>query len=206
MNVLLLDKNIYYCKTLINAMSALNKEIKIAYVANSIEELTHFYDVDVILADSDFIESGIENMFYNCQCIYLSHTPDNQTTFSKENVDLIIRHIEIKSHNLSEEYIEKMLYSELILLGYPPLALGSKCMLEALKLIYNSDKTLSEIKLVKDIYPKVAEKLGISPTVVKGNMHYATRKMLNKFNKEYLMHYYCLDRKSQRKISITSDY
>ncbi len=51
MNVLLLDKNIYYCKTLINAMSALNKEIKIAYVANSIEELTHFYDVDVILAD-----------------------------------------------------------------------------------------------------------------------------------------------------------
>lgn len=202
MNILLLDKDFNYCKTLLNSMSALNKEIRISYIATSLQELTHFYDVDVILADFEFYDSGIEMLFENCQFIYLSENSDNDLTISKNNIDSIIRHIERKSHDLSESYIESLMYSELVALGYEPSLLGSKCILEALKIMYYADKSALNIKLAIDVYPKIAEKLGISVGVVKGNMNYATTKMLEHANKEYLMQYF--DYELEGKASIKS--
>lgn len=190
MNLLLLDKNFDYCKTLMNSMSALNDEVRISFIANSLNDLSYAYNADVILADYSFYDTGIEVRFSNCKIIYLSDDPSNELAIPKDNIDYIIKSIERKSSNLSEPYIENLLYSEMISLGYDLSLLGTKCILEALKIMYYSDNALLHKSLVNDIYPKIAEKFGLSVSVVKGNMNYATSKMLESIDKEYLMQYF----------------
>ena len=71
-----------------------------------------------------------------------------------------------------------MLYSELALLGYNMSLLGTKCMLEALKIMYYSDNLLLGKSIARNIYPVIAKKFDISVNVVKGNVNYATSRML----------------------------
>lgn len=190
MNVLLLDTNFDYCKTLMNSMSALNDEIRISFIANSLKDLSYAYIADVILADYEFYDTGLEVRFSNCKIIYLSDDPSNELAIPKNNIDYIIKSLERKSSNLSEPHIESLLYSEMASLGYNLSLLGSKCILEALKIMYYSNNTLLHKSLVNDIYPKIAENLGLSISVIKGNMNYATSKMLGNIDKEYLMQYF----------------
>lgn len=190
MNVLLLDTNFDYCKTLMNSMSALNDEIRISFIANSLKDLSYAYIADVILADYEFYDTSLEVRFSNCKIIYLSDDPSNELAIPKNNIDYIIKSLERKSSNLSEPHIESLLYSEMASLGYNLSLLGSKCILEALKIMYYSNNTLLHKSLVNDIYPKIAENLGLSISVIKGNMNYATSKMLGNIDKEYLMQYF----------------
>lgn len=190
MNVLLLDTNFDYCKTLMNSMSALNDEIRISFIANSLKDLSYAYIADVILADYEFYDTGLEVRFSNCKIIYLSDDPSNELAIPKNNIDYIIKSLERKSSNLSEPHIESLLYSEMASLGYNLSLLGSKCILEALKIMYYSNNALLHKSLVNDIYPKIAENLGLSISVIKGNMNYATSKMLGNIDKEYLMQYF----------------
>lgn len=190
MNILLLDKNIYYCKTLMNAISALNKEIRITFIANSLEDLSYIYEADVVLADYEFYGTDLEERFSSCNIIYLSDDETKENIIYKNNIDLIIKTIENSVSNLSEKCIENKLYSELILLGYDTSLLGTKCMLEALKIMRASNGALLHKSLISNIYPLIAEKLGISVNVVKSNINYATAKMLENANKENLTQYF----------------
>lgn len=187
MNILLLDENIYYCKILMNSMSVLNKEIRISFIANSVEDLSYIYDIDVILADYSFYGKDLENKFKECKVIYLTEDDKNKFAISKENIDLIIKSIETISNKLSEKYIDNRFYSELILLGYDISHLGTKCILEALKVMYYSDNLLLEKSLASNIYPILAEKFGITVSLVKSNVNYATARMLkNNKNKDMI--------------------
>ena len=190
MNILLLDKVFDYCKTLMNSMSALNDEIRISFIANSLKDLSYAYIADIIIADYEFYDTGLEIRFNNCKIIYLSEDPNNELAIPKDNIDYIIKSIERKSSNLSEPHIENLLYYEMVSLGYDLSLLGSKCVLEALKIMYYSDNALLHKSLVNDIYPKISENFGLSISVIKGNMNYATSKMLENINKEHLMQYF----------------
>lgn len=178
MNILLLDKNIYYCKTLMNAISALNKEIRISFIVNSIEELSYIYEFDLILADYEFYGTGLENKFENCKILYLTEADNNEHALPKDNIDLIIENIENISKILSSKYIDTKLYSELVLLGYNASILGTKYILEALKMMYFSKETSLEKSIASNIYPMLAEKFGVSENAIKSNVNYATSKML----------------------------
>lgn len=120
----------------------------------------------------------------------MSDDPSNELAIPKNNIDYIIKSLERKSSNLSEPHIESLLYSEMASLGYNLSLLGSKCILEALKIMYYSNNALLHKSLVNDIYPKITENLGLSISVIKGNMNYATSKMLRNIDKEYLMQYF----------------
>lgn len=178
MNILLLDKNIYYCKTLMNAISALNKEIRISFIVNSIEELSYIYEFDLILADYEFYGTGLENKFENCKILYLTEADNNEHALPKDNIDLIIENIENISKILSSKYIDTKLYSELVLLGYNASILGTKYILEALKMMYFSKEASLEKSIASNIYPMLAEKFGVSENAIKSNVNYATSKML----------------------------
>lgn len=201
MNILLLDKNIYYCKTLMNAISALNKDIRISFIANSLEELSYLYELDLILADYEFYDTGLESKFENCKIIYLNES-NNDYAIAKDNIDLIIKSIENISKTVSSKYIDTRLYSELVLLGYDVSILGTKYILEALKMMYFSNDALLERSIASNIYPALAEKFGVSTNVVKSNVNYATSRMLQHTKNKDLLR--CFGLKTNGRIGVKS--
>ena len=72
MNILLLDSDINYCKNLINAISALNKNIRISFIANSFKEILDTFNIDIILADYEFCNGTLESKYNNSSIIYFS--------------------------------------------------------------------------------------------------------------------------------------
>jgi len=191
LKILLLDKDFVYCKELINAISSISPDIRISFIANNMDEILERFDVDIVLANYEFCNDDLENKFRKASIIYLSdYTSLELGTISKTNIDIIIETIESRAKFISDEKLENAIDGELALIGYNFSLIGTKCLSEAVKILYREPGSYYSKNLEITIYPPIAEKLNLSTHTVKNNITYATNKMLEENDKKKLFKYF----------------
>ncbi len=191
MEVLLLDKDYTYCKELMNAMSSMGRPTRITFIANSMKEVLDRFVVDVVLANIEFRGEELERKVDSSAIIYLAdETNPELGTISKSNIDLIIETVEKKCNTINDEFLEKIISGELALIGYNFSLIGTKCLIEAIKIMYKTDNSYYTKNLENIIYPPIAEKFNLSTHTVKNNILYATAKMFDENDKKKLYRYF----------------
>lgn len=205
MNILLLDSDINYCKNLMNAISILNKNIRISFIANSFKEILDTFNIDIILADYEFCNGTLENKFNKSSIIYLSEKTENNT-IAKTNIDLIIKTLELHTINISEMLLERAILTQITFLGYDLSLSGTQQLIKSLKILYTSNENYCTINFEKTVYSKIANEFNIPLRTLKGNISYATNRMLDNCDKKKLNSYlgfYCSKRPGSKTIMCT---
>ncbi|MBO5397700.1 MAG: hypothetical protein J6A36_02025 [Clostridia bacterium] len=188
MNILLLDNDINYCKNLMNAISTLNQNVRISFIANSFKEILDTFNIDIILADYEFCNGTLENKFSNSTIIYLSENSKNDT-ICKTNIDLIIKTLEVHTKHISEILLEKSIITQINFLGYDFSLSGTQQLIRALKILYSSNENYYTTNFEKTVYSQIAEEFNIPLRTLKGNISYATNRMIDNCDKKKLYSY-----------------
>jgi hypothetical protein len=176
LDLLILDKDINYCKKLLNEICYKNKNVRVSCIANDMQEI--LTDYDIIIANYEFSENFIE---YNSNIIYISE-------HNKNNFSPIINQIQKFSNNTSDIKLEKIISSELKFLDFDFSHVGTLCIMESIKLLTNTNNIYIK-NLEKDIYPIISKKYNLSTITVKSNIAYATNRMLDECDKSKLCKY-----------------
>ena len=197
-DVLIVDKNINYCKRLINELCKRNYNVRICGIANNVTEMLELiknkyydfilidinvFDYKIIMSKKISFESIIlmvdpkleSNFNINIKKAYESVQKIDDFNKVIENINLIFNSKKLyKYMNVDEEKIIKVkIKEEIKLLGYNMEHIGTKYLIETIYIIYSS-KNYTNINLLKDIYPIVAKKYGKTVNNIKCNIRNAT--------------------------------
>lgn len=193
-DVVILEKDLNYCKYFINNICETNKNVRISFIANTIEEILTVPCIDVLIANCEFMEQ-IEN--YELSYSHIMYISDNVIdsntknliVIPKDKANSISRKLKILSETLSNINLDNLISDEVSFLDYNFSHTGTLCLIETMKLLYKTTTHYFEINLEKEIYPIVAEKFNTTAHSVKGNIIYATSKMLAECDKTKLCKY-----------------
>lgn len=217
LNVLLVEKDMKYCKKLINNITVENKNIRLCAIASNVEEISFAvsqHNIDIILMDLKFSDY---NEIKNKKLISKEQLEDSTIMLlEQQDVSDILpskNNYIIKSNNINEvsksinklvisrvssqrflkkdsqeNIIKKKIKNELRYLGYNLSYNGTKYLIETIYLLYIS-KDYYDDNLEKDIYPIVAEKYGKTAHNVKCNIINATNMMTLECEEEKLLNY-----------------
>lgn len=215
-NVLIVDDNLLFSKNLINILVKDNPKVRLCSLCTDGEEVLKLINseqenIDIILLDLrlpnfsgldilDYIDkknltkyedsiiviSGEMDMLLKLRSNrYLHSFVDKVSGYEKilkEINDLInIKEVEKSS-------IEYRIHQELKKLNYNFSYVGTKYIIEALLIIYNNYQ-FDNVKLEKDIYPKISKKYKKSINNIKTNIINATDLMYYDCNSEVLKKY-----------------
>ena len=188
-----LDNDLEFCKKLINNICMENKHIRISFITDNVKELSNFSNIDILIANLDYHSEIEKYEICASNIIYISDKDNIKsgsiTAFYKYNIDLIIKKIKSMSNKISDTQLDNLIYSEIKFLDFNFSHIGTSCISESIKLLCKTDTNYNDRNLEKDIYPLVGKKFNISSATVKGNINYATNKMLDECDKSRLSKY-----------------
>lgn len=188
-----LDDDLEYCKKLINNIGMINKKVRVSFISNNIQELPIMSHIDIIIANHSFAEDLKSLKISKSHIIYISDeeniVDNNITPIYKNNIKLILRKLTFIANKISDIHLENLIYLEIKSLDYNFSHVGTSCISESIKLLFKSDTNQYDNNLEKDIYPIVGKKFNVSSATVKGNINYATNKMLDECDKAKLSKY-----------------
>ena len=193
--IVIVEKDLNYCKNLINSINLLNKNIRISFITNDIKEILNISNgMDILIVNYEFIKQIRNYNLKDCRIIYVSDNPIENKTKSltvipKDKINLITKKVETLSDHISDHKLEGILAAEIDFLDYNFSHTGTLCLIETMKILYKTTEHYFETNLERDIYPTVAKKFHLTPHSVKGNIIYATSKMLDECDKPKLCKY-----------------
>lgn len=185
-----IEDDIEYCKNIVNNLSKINNNIRICRILNHIEELSNIDNLCAIDVYIFFISNTtnktllniIQNSFNFKSVIVIS---ENILNFSNTNIHYILKNKNITSDirllndiiNRKKDVpsIKEKIENELSILGYDPIYIGTKYLLEAIYLLYNYNPTT--VVLEKDIYPIIAQRHKKTVHNIKNNIMNSTNYM-----------------------------
>lgn len=216
-NVLLVEKDMKYCKKLINNINMENKNIRLCAIASSLEEISFAisnHNIDIILMD---LKSSDYNKIRNKRLIQkrnwenstimlleqqdISNVSINKTNYivKSDNINEVTKSINklvasritpqlLAKKNSQEDIIRKRIRNELKYLGYNWSYNGTKYLAETIYILYNL-KDYYDDNLERYIYPIVGKKYGKTAHNVKCNIINATNMMTLNCQEEKLLNY-----------------
>lgn len=188
-----LDEDLKFCKKLINNISEKNKNVRVSFITDNIKDILTMPNIDILIANFSYRKEIEKYEIATSNIIYVSDEDNIKigtlTAIYKYNIDLIRKKINSISNKISDTQLENLIYDEIRFLDFNFSHIGTSCISESIKLLCKTDKNYNDQNLEKDIYPLVGKKFNISSATVKGNINYATTKMLDECDKSRLCKY-----------------
>lgn len=204
-NILIVDDNIYYAKTIMNVINDYINNVRVINIATdgkeAIDKLNNDDNIDIVLLDLkmpilngiDIIHKLDENKRKKLKesIIVVSGEPDMIIKVRDEetiyncidkvcNMSYIIKKInelvEIKEREKRNNRIDNIIIKELKSMGYNFTHKGTIYLADAIKYIYNQ-KIEDELNLKRDVYPIISQKYNKPIYCIKGNIIKATNYM-----------------------------
>lgn len=214
-NILLVSKDMNYCKKIINLIHKEFEDVRISSIASNYEETLQSllnYNIDYMIVDLPLKEyKEIEACeFHNKEklknsvilvlqkenntSLYSSPYINNVITERDSKLDLLL-HVKILINSNekvlngnSDDIIIRQIKNELRFLGYNMNHRGSRYLLEAIYLLDTLPNYYDD-NLEKDIYPIIGMKTGKSVNTIRCAIRYATDMMTLECDQEKLMEY-----------------
>lgn len=208
-NILVIEKNLTFCKELINYICNHDNNLRICGITDNLEEAQELASnnfADIILMDTSLFQAGeiFKNdiIYPNCILIFSKErfikSIKNQkisynycfNLMSFEKVYGKLKHLEKKLDiptDLFEKTIKNFITNELVYLNYNLAAKGTRFLIEAIYILFAIDDSLDNLD--KDIYPLVAKKFNTTPHNVKCNIRNATENMYYECDEKKLVEY-----------------
>ena len=230
-NLLIVEDNLYYSKSLINNLLAYNSNLRLYKISTDGNEAldiinNHTKDIDIILLDLklptlngiDILKNIEENnliKFKNSIIVVsgeidlipqVRNNPYLYTYINKiSGFEVILRELNnlIKSKEIYKTSLDYRIYKELNYLNYNPSYLGTNYLKETIELLYNY-VSFEDVKIEKTIYKKLAKKHKKSVNSIKTNIINATNLMCYDCDSSKLNDYFglCTNEKPTPKIVI----
>lgn len=228
-NILVVEDNLNYSKSLINFLLKNNSDIKLTAIATNGKEALNYliseeYNIDIILLDLKMpYYTGIElienlkelNLYKYKQSIIvisaeqslLSRVINETYIYSyiskssgfKRILDELDNLVKLKLDEYNKIYLQEKILKELKYLNYNDKFVGTKYLLEAITLIAENSD-LDSSNLKHDIYPIIASRHNKTVHNIKCNINNATVIMNCDCRKEIIMKYFLFsDSKSEAK-------
>lgn len=201
LNLLIINDNINYCKSLLNYISEKSSKIRIYSIANTLSEGINILNtgaIDIVLIDIKYSIDTILNSFKNIEntyyekyrssfiVIYDRITSNNSHDFihsyilsSNTQEEIILSKIneiiETKISNFYNLELINKINQELKYIGYNLSYYGTKYLCECIALAYNNSENCDNLN--KDIYPIIAKKHNKNINNIKCNITKATNAM-----------------------------
>lgn len=217
-NILVVDDNLSYSKSLINYLLKNNSQIHLACIATNGKEAISYlnspdFDIDIILLDlklpfyngldviKELLKKGIKK--YEKSIIVMSGSSDmlsllinNRYIYSflpkSKGLERILEEVDDLIKIKNDYLIEDKIIRELRYLNYNEKYIGTKYIFESILLIAKQYDRYCE-NLKKDIFPIIASKYNKTVHNIKCNINNATTYMNVDCKKEIVMEYFNFD-------------
>lgn len=199
-DILLIDEDVNYIKSLINELSDYNKNIRISACITAILEMENNidkYNFDIILLESDWLSdfqkylskyknSLILSLSKKCIDAEKLNIPFIYKKDTIENINSKI--IEVIKNKMNEQLIRKVIKEELKYLGYNPKYYGTEYLIEAIYILYTNGID-GDDNLKKVVYPVIAKKYNKTIQNIKCNIINSTNIMVCECEENKLLEY-----------------
>ena len=202
-NIFIIDKNVEYSVKLLNSFSNSNSNVRIANIANSVEEIYNLINnnnFDIILLDykilshtkldlctQNFIQKHKKVIIVLFDNIKQMNQNTEYIGALKNNFnDLLNKILKICSKKPESKIIKNRIKRELEYLGYNPNHLGTNYIAEIIYIVYCTN---FEGSLEKQIYPYVAAAHNKTVNTIKCNVINATSLMVCECPEDRLLSY-----------------
>ena len=197
-NIVIIGKDINYCKELINNLNAQNKNLRVCAIIDKFQEVQialDTYDIDVILIEKIFYDSLYKSLKSYLNSIIL--ISEQKYEFNYANINFFNKGESFESLNIkinevfnnsNKTKIKKIIASELNYLGYNPNYIGTEYLIEAIFILYIKG-AYSTDNLEKNVYALIAKKYNKTISSVKFDITYATDIMFYDCEENKLLDY-----------------